>query len=688
MAQRLNDEQLEIISRALVPLFDDLEQAVIVDIARRINKTLTYTRTAELQAMEMRKLGYSPNKIRTEALKILNADAEYKKIVEKNTIDYKKEVKQIIADIVEKAKEEGDEIVANSGEMSWIDDMRIWESANVPLTDDSFLPLLVRGIQKQVGDEILNLSQTTGFKDINGFTSIENMYRNELNRAVLKIASGTFSADAVTKEVIHNLAQSGLRSIDYASGRSVQIDSAVRLAVRTGCAQLSGKMTDENIQRTEQNLVQVSAHWGARNKGVGVQNHEEWQGKIYYIVEPDYSLDDEAKRIGQESIEDIWEKTGYSPDGTKINNPLGLYGYNCRHRLYPFFEGVSEPLKFPPEPSPKVIGGKEYDYYAMTQKMRQMERKIRNLKREREAVKRYSGETKSEDLYRLDNKIADATEDYKNFCRDCNMRPSSANIRYEANSSDLTKTKAYAQYQAEVDNKMAIDNFIDLTGKEVEEVIEEPIPWMRTEVGRLSGDALKEVKKYANDKQILLTNAKWFDGDASILKDMIDCVDEVAKDFPELKNPKNPITINIDMSASYSNDFAITRGHIINIPWYQYRDLSIIEKAYKDCVDSKLFVQGTTYKDIIRHELGHAVNNYFNAELLDIVKQVLPNMSNDEIQLYLADNLSIYSIKNFKNNCSEVIAEVFCAKYSGTDNKFALQFFNEYVNVISRLRKE
>ena len=42
----LSEEQLEIIEEALVPLFQYLEHEVIVDIARRIQKTMTYTRTA------------------------------------------------------------------------------------------------------------------------------------------------------------------------------------------------------------------------------------------------------------------------------------------------------------------------------------------------------------------------------------------------------------------------------------------------------------------------------------------------------------------------------------------------------------------------------------------------------------------------------------------------------------------
>ena len=64
----LTDEQLEYISAAIVPLFQYLEKEVIADIARRIAKTLTYSRTAELQAIAMMKLGYSPAKILKEAM--------------------------------------------------------------------------------------------------------------------------------------------------------------------------------------------------------------------------------------------------------------------------------------------------------------------------------------------------------------------------------------------------------------------------------------------------------------------------------------------------------------------------------------------------------------------------------------------------------------------------------------------
>lgn len=674
MAQRLNDEQLEVISKALVPLFDDLETSVISDIARRVKKTMTYTRTAELMAMEMKKLGYSPNKIRTEVLKTLKATPEYAKEVEKNTLEYKKAVDKIIKDTVARAKEEGNQLVANSGNMSWVNDMSVWESNGVPLTDNTFLPVLVKAIQAQISDGIMNLTKTTGFKGMFGYESVRNMYNRVLNDAVLKVTTGTFSRDTAIRDAIHEMAQSGLRTIDYENGRSVQLDSAVRLCVRTGCAQLSAKITDENIKASGQNLVQVSSHWGARNRGTGIENHEEWQGKVYYI-EPQHDYAEEAKRIHQDSIEDLWEKTGYSVDGKHTNNPLGLYGFNCRHRLYPFYEGVSEPLVFPPEPSPVVVDGKELDWYAQSQKMRQMEWKIRNLKREKEALKKFGADKES--IAKVDVKISEASRKYNQFCKDIDQRPRTENVRYEVGSTDLHKTQAYKDYQKIASSKMS---FPVLHGEEAEEY---KIPWSNTPVPKLSKEDLDIAKKYASSKGIAVTNAKSYEGDLKNLKNLIDDADEVAKHYPEIKEGKRRLTINFVESLNDKGAFAETNNHIINIPIYEYRDLELLKSEYLKGVASGDFIKNTTYRDIIKHEVGHVVNNYYGVDGWNIAVKLLPDMSKTDIIDWLITNVSLYSVTPSKLN-SELIAECFLGKYSNSNNSFALQFMDEYDSIIGK----
>ena len=438
----LTDEQLEYISAAIVPLFQYLEKEVIADIARRIAKTLTYSRTAELQAIAMMKLGYSPAKIRKEVMKMLNADPDFRKAVAKNTLEYKREVRKIINDITKAAYKANEEIVAGAGNMSWANDLSVWKEAGKELTDNSYLKELMDAFTAQTNGELKNMTQTTGFKTMSGYEGIENAYRRELDKAVIKICSGTFSQDKVVRDVVHDLAQSGLRSIDFASGYSMQLDTAARLAIRTGCHQLAGKMQDENIKQTGENLVYVSKHWGARNTGTGHANHEQWQGRVYFIKEgKDYS--EEAKRIGQDYITDLWRATGYSVDGAHESNPTGLYGYNCRHRHYVWFEGASSFPKnhYEKEPAPVTIDGKTYDYYGMTQKMRAMERNIRALKREKEAEEALGNDTRE-----LQVKIKEKTAKYKEFCKMCGVPEETSRLRYECGTADLKKTKAWDSY--------------------------------------------------------------------------------------------------------------------------------------------------------------------------------------------------------------------------------------------------
>lgn len=437
----LTDAQLEIISSALIPLFQYLEKEVITDIAGRIEKSLTYSRTAELEAIAMRELGYSPARIRKEAMKILNADLGFQKAVAENTLAYKKAVKDMLAGIIGEAYGASEDILTSAGDLSWENDLGVWEDEGKTLSDRSYLSELVGAFKAQTDGELKNMTETTGFKTVSGYEALENAYRRELDKAVIKICSGTFSKEKVIEDVIHDLAQSGLRSIDFASGYSMQLDTAVRLAIRTGCHQLSARITDQNILQTGVNLVYVSKHWGARNTGTGHANHEQWQGKVYFVKEgTDYS--GEAKRIGQERIMSLWYATGYSIDGSRTNDPLGLNGYNCRHNYYPWFEGSSSLPDEDPEPAPVTVNGKTYDYYAMTQKMRAMERAVRALKREKEALKELGMDTTE-----IQAKISRKTAEYKEFCRTCGIPENTSRLRYECGTSDLKKTKAWNGFE-------------------------------------------------------------------------------------------------------------------------------------------------------------------------------------------------------------------------------------------------
>lgn len=443
------------------PLFQYLEQEVISDIARRIAKTMKYTRTAENMAISMYRKGYSPAYIRKEAMKKLNADKDFRKEVAKNTIEYKKEISKLIQKIENDAYKAGDKILAAAGDMAWYDDLAVWKQAGKLLTTSaSTLSMLVDGIKKQTKGEMKNLTRTLGFKTKSGFASVGNAYRNELDKAMIKLMSGTFSQEQVFNDTVRNLAQSGIKTVTYGN-RAENLDVAVSRALRTGAHQIAGEIQNNNIKEMGENLVYVQEHAGARNTGVGVANHEEWQGKVYYI-KPGTDYSEEAKRVGQQNIEDLWECTGYSVDNMHINDPTGLFGYNCRHLYNVWFEGISSlPAKQPVKP-PVVWNGKVLDFYAQTQEARKQERNIRALKRERDALERTG-----QDTTEIKKKLSEAGRKYKQFCKVCKFPPNTTRTRYESGTADLTKTKAYREYndtcnkiresRKEVDKEKQID---------------------------------------------------------------------------------------------------------------------------------------------------------------------------------------------------------------------------------------
>lgn len=434
----LSEEQIEVIADAIVPLFNYLEREVIIDIAERIQKTMAYTRTAELKAISMRELGYSPARIRKECMRLLNSDEKYRKAVAGNTLEHKRQVRNLLNEIMREAYRESGTIIKDSADTSYMNDLAIWKAAEKELGDDSYLKQLVNAFYEQTKGELKNLSGTTGFKSVNGYEPIEGAYQKELNKAIIKICTGTFSKEEVIRDTIHNLACSGLRTVRFDSGYSMQIDTAVRNAVRTSIHQMQGKMMDENIRQTGEEYVYVPKHWGARNKGTGHANHEKWQGKVYAITAGDHA--EEAKRIGYSKIEDLYDATGYSADGSRANDPLGLYGYNCRHSHRVWFAGISDLTDFKedPEPAPVTIDGKTYDYYAVTQKMRSMERGIRALKKERDALKAMNLDTKD-----IDYKISRRTEEYKDFCKAAKVKEKTERLRYECSKENLRRSKAW-----------------------------------------------------------------------------------------------------------------------------------------------------------------------------------------------------------------------------------------------------
>lgn len=241
----------------------------------------------------------------------------------------------------------------------------------------------IEAIRRQTKEELSNLTASMGFLVRKHGRVVEILppakaYQRILDNAEVDVMAGTISYQQAIENATRQLADGGLKRIQYeADGRTHidQADVAARRAVLTGVNQLCQKYTEQSVERLGTNLVEVSAHSGARNTGDGPANHHRWQGKVYEWVK-----DGEKKT----KYPDFAKTTGY---GTGE----GLGGWNCRHHYFPHIEGVSERTYTDKEletidKPPFEYQGRTYDQYHASQKQREIERTIRKYKRRKIAA--------------------------------------------------------------------------------------------------------------------------------------------------------------------------------------------------------------------------------------------------------------------------------------------------------------
>nr|DAW31755.1 MAG TPA: minor capsid protein [Caudoviricetes sp.] len=233
----------------------------------------------------------------------------------------------------------------------------------------------VDAIKLQTHDTFRNLTASMGFLVGNTMLKPARAYQWALDNAEMQIQSGAISYNQAIKTVVKQLADSGLKVVDYESGHRDQIDVAARRAVMTGANQICAKYTEQSAQYLETPYFEVSAHAGARDKpGPSPwSSHKDWQGKVYSI------------RAG-DIYPSIYEACG-------LGAVDGLEGANCRHRRNVWVEGVSErtytdeQLEHIDDDLGCKFDGKTYTAYEATQMQRRVEREVRKLKREKAAYK-------------------------------------------------------------------------------------------------------------------------------------------------------------------------------------------------------------------------------------------------------------------------------------------------------------
>jgi hypothetical protein len=258
----------------------------------------------------------------------------------------------------------------------------------------------VDAIKRQTHDTFRNLTASMGFLVGNTMLKPARAYQWALDNAEMQVQSGAISYNQAIANAVRQLAESGIKVVDYESGHRDQIDVAARRAVMTGVNQICAKYTEQSAQYLETPYFEVSAHAGARDKpGPSPwSSHKDWQGKVYSIRANDI-------------YPNIYEVCG-------LGAVDGLEGANCRHRRNVWVEGVSErtytdeQLEHIDDDLGCELDGKEYTAYEATQMQRRVERQI--IKQKRLATAYKASEQKDEH-YAAKAKLVRLNAKYKAF---------------------------------------------------------------------------------------------------------------------------------------------------------------------------------------------------------------------------------------------------------------------------------
>ncbi len=341
-------EILDALPEELAELYRGLEATLLTEICSRL------------------KLRDELNEVTVQDIKALRSHGidlkEIEKAIRQTTGISEKKLNALIDDVVERNQKYYTEL---------IDLAHITQPETLVSVEDTW------AIYEQTKQTMRNITRSMGFLVDAGRTMLPpaKAYQWALDNAVMQVQSGAINYNQAINAAVKQLADSGLKVVDYESRHRDQIDVAARRAVMTGVNQICAKYTEQSAEYLDTPYFEVSAHAGARDKpGPSPwSSHKDWQGKVYSIRANDI-------------YPSIYEVCG-------LGAVDGLEGANCRHRRNVWVEGVSE-RTYTDEQLAHIdddlvceFDGKKYTAYEATQMQRRVEREARKLKREKAAYK-------------------------------------------------------------------------------------------------------------------------------------------------------------------------------------------------------------------------------------------------------------------------------------------------------------
>lgn len=247
---------LDALPEELVELYRSLEDTLLDEICSRL------------------KLADQLNEVTVQNIRALRSHGisqqEIERAIRRTTNISEKKLTELLDDVVKRNQQYYTEVI---------------DLAKVTAPETLLDAAVVDAIRAQTLDTFRNITQSMAFLVDNGRTLLApaRAYQWALDNAVLQVQSGAINYNQAIRYAVKQLADSGIRVADYESGHRDQIDVAVRRAVMSGVNALCQRYAEQSMEYLDTNLVEVSAHIGARNIDGpnGWEAHTKWQGRCF-----------------------------------------------------------------------------------------------------------------------------------------------------------------------------------------------------------------------------------------------------------------------------------------------------------------------------------------------------------------------------------------------------------------------
>jgi len=325
--------EIEALPSAMEQLYRSLQLNIMSDLTERLKANgEEITSATDWQINRLYELGVSKDEIDSLIQSTLDVSDD--------------EIDRIYDEVVKSGYARNEELYTGKGK------------EYIPYAENKQLQQLVKAVKNQTKSEYRNITGSLGFAVRNddntlSFTPLADFYQRTLDNGLMQIASGAVDYNTVLKKAVKAMTDSGLRTVDYASGWSNRVDVAARRALMTGFNQVVAKVNEDNAEQLGTEYFEVSYHRGAR------PTHQVWQGRVY----------------SKKELETV----------CGLGTVTGLCGANCYHSYSPFIKGVDKPTYSDEEldrmneeeNTPKEYNGRQYTAYEAQQRQRQLETAMR-----------------------------------------------------------------------------------------------------------------------------------------------------------------------------------------------------------------------------------------------------------------------------------------------------------------------